>query len=54
MEDIVEINDLACLSIESGDYYTALDVLNRCLACVKQLKNGRTSGSGSAGSAGSW
>ena len=22
MEDIVEINDLACLSIESGDYYT--------------------------------
>lgn len=41
MEDIAEVNDLACSSIESGDYHVALDVLNRCLACVKQLKNCR-------------
>jgi hypothetical protein len=43
MEDIAEINDLACSSIEAGDYHTALDVLNQCLACVKQLKDCRPS-----------
>lgn len=35
------INDLACHSIESGDYQVALDVLNTCLGCVKQLKRFR-------------
>jgi hypothetical protein len=38
MEAIAEINDLACRSIEMGDYHIALDVLNNCLGCVKQLK----------------
>jgi hypothetical protein len=41
MEVIAEINDLACDSIESGDYQTALDVLNCCLGCVKQIKKCR-------------
>jgi len=41
MEVIADINDLACDSIESGDYQTALDVLNCCLGCVKQLKKCR-------------
>jgi len=43
MEVIGEINDLACNSIESGDYQIALDVLNSCLGCVKQLKKCRVS-----------
>lgn len=43
MEVIAEINDLACQSIEYGDYQTALDVLNCCLGCVKQLKKCRSS-----------
>ena len=38
METIGEINDLACRSIEMGDYQIALDALNTCLECVKQLK----------------
>mmetsp|Transcript_1195 Transcript_1195/g.2594 ORF Transcript_1195/g.2594 Transcript_1195/m.2594 type:complete len:449 (-) Transcript_1195:247-1593(-) len=41
MEAIAEINDLACRSIELGDYQVALDVLNSCLGCVKQLKRFR-------------
>lgn len=41
MEDIAVINDLACFSIESGNYRAALDVLTCCLACVKQLKDYR-------------
>lgn len=41
MQNIAEINDLACNAIETGDYHTALDVLNCCLGCVKQLKNCR-------------
>lgn len=41
METIAEINDLACRSIEIGDYHIALDVLNSCLGCVKQLKKVR-------------
>lgn len=43
MEAIAEINDLACHAIESGQYQTALDVLNCCLGCVKQLKKCRAS-----------
>lgn len=42
MEVIAKINDLACRSIEMGDYQTSLDVLNCCLGCVRQLKNQRT------------
>ncbi len=41
MEAIAEINDLACRSIELGDFQIALDVLNSCLGCVKQLKRFR-------------
>lgn len=41
MEAIAEINDLTCRSIELGDYRIALDVLNSCLGCVKQLKRFR-------------
>jgi len=41
METIAEINDLACRSIEMGDYHIALNVLNSCLGCVKQLKKVR-------------
>lgn len=43
MEAIAEINDLACQAIEFGDYRIALDVLNSCLGCVKQLKRCRSS-----------
>jgi len=43
MEVIAEINDLACHSIESGDYRTALDALNCSLGCVKRLKMSRLS-----------
>lgn len=48
MEVIAEINDLACRSIELGDYQIALDVLNSCLGCVKQLKRFRGPLSGSS------
>lgn len=41
MEAIAEINDLACHSIELGNYQVALDVLNCCLGCVKKLKRFR-------------
>jgi len=41
MEEIAVINDLACSLIEKGDYHTAMGVLNRCLACVKKLKECR-------------
>lgn len=48
MEAIAEINDLACHSIELGDYQISLDVLNSCLGCVKQLKRFRAPSSGSS------
>lgn len=48
MEAIAEINDLACHSIEVGDYQIALDVLNSCLGCVKQLKKFRAPSSESS------
>lgn len=38
MEIIAEINDLACRSIELGDYQIAIDALETCLECVKQLR----------------
>jgi len=48
MEAIAEINDLACSSIELGDYHISLDVLNSCLGCVKQLKRFRAPNSESS------
>ena len=51
---IAEINDLACHSIESSDYQVALDVLNCCLGCVKQLKKCRSAMEGRAGRGGKY
>lgn len=48
MEEIAFISDLACNSIESGEYHIALDALNGCLTCVKKLRDCRRStGAGS-------
>ncbi len=38
MEIIAETNDLACRSIELGDYQIAIDALETCLECVKKLR----------------